>query len=59
MSLEQFSHENGAKIREIERLHVNFEQILVRYINLLVNLMEILVNSNITQDFELFPHEME
>ncbi|MDP1422218.1 hypothetical protein Q8G35_28915 [Peribacillus simplex] len=28
----------------------------MRFIHLLVNLEQILVSSNVTQDFELFPH---
>ncbi|WP_350302480.1 hypothetical protein [Peribacillus frigoritolerans] len=39
-------------------LLVNMEQILVKLTHLLVSLKQIPVNSNITQDFELFSHEI-
>ncbi|MEY9867048.1 hypothetical protein ABIE66_002427 [Peribacillus sp. B2I2] len=32
---------------------MNLEQILVKFVHLLVNSKQILVNSNVTQDFEL------
>ncbi|MFS0763726.1 hypothetical protein ABC374_09725 [Peribacillus sp. 1P06PB] len=39
-------------------LLVNMEQILVKLTHLLVNLKQILVNSDITHEFEKFPHEI-
>ncbi|WP_349729509.1 hypothetical protein [Peribacillus frigoritolerans] len=63
--LELFPLEIEAIIREIEyllvnscHLLVNLEKILVKFIHLLVNYPHLLVNSNDTQELELFPHKI-